>query len=120
MIIVCVWLFVRNFKYDLCLEIFFRRKVLVLGVVYIKGLYVVKILVKVGYYVVLVDVEDFWCFVVRWFCFILKFYIVLNLNLVDNNEVYISGIIKVVEKENVDWYVLVSYYEVVILDVIVK
>lgn len=120
MITVCVWLFARNSKYDSRLETSLRRKVLVSGVAHTKGLHVAKTLAKAGHHVVLADAEDFWCSAARWSCFISKFYTVPNLNPADNNEAYISGIIKVAEKENVDWYVPVSHYEAAISDAIVK
>lgn len=88
--------------------------------VYIKGLYIVKILGKVGYRVILVDLEDFWCFVVRWLRFIFKFYIVLNLNFEGGKEEYINGMIYIVDVEKVDWYILVSYIKIVVLDIIIK
>ncbi|XP_068753434.1 uncharacterized protein [Montipora capricornis] len=120
MITVCVWLFVRNSKNDSRLDTSLRRKVLISGVAHTKGLHVAKTLAKAGHHVVLADAEDFWCSAARWSCLISKFYTVPNLNSADNNEAYISGMVKIAEKENIDWYIPISHTKTSISDTIVK
>lgn len=44
----------------------------------------------------------------------------LNLNFCSGKEDYINGMINVVKVENIDWYILVSYIKIVVVDIIIK
>lgn len=118
LVTICVWL-VKS-KVDSPLEPSLRRTVLVSGLPHTKGLHVAKTLAKAGHRVVLADAEDFWCSAARWSCFISKFYTVPNLNRADNNEAYINGMIKIAEKENIDWYVPISHTKTAHSDTVIK
>ena len=117
---ICCQLFGKKAKDDPCLEASLRRTVLVSGVAHTKGLHIAKTLAKSGHRVILADAEDFWCSAAQWSHFISKFYTVPNLNSRDSNEAYINGMIDIIKKEKVDWYIPVSHTKTALSDTIVK
>ena len=116
----CVWLFGRKSEQHDYLEASLRRTVLVSGLAHTKGLHIAKTLGKAGHRVILADLEEFGCSAAQWSCFISKFYTVPDLNSLDGNEAYITGMINVAKTEKIDWYIPVSHTKTALSDSIIK